>query len=226
MDYSLREEPIRSRPRPATVVIDLSEWRDHRVLALRDSCYYPGVIRNVGDAHGEILIEFDDKRKQVYSDVLGAGRYDVIGDASPSLGQVTLDAKVCIRQTVMHTIANSHVDASNVVDAGHVEPSHVDAAKVFVKGTVCKILTKPYRFVVKVPREDDQSDSYLVKRADLRLVQPLWADELEEGLEECDPARVETMGNNDSHLRSIDRSLIASRCCTRRRKSSVELTGR
>ncbi|XP_032676177.1 protein capicua homolog isoform X5 [Odontomachus brunneus] len=192
VDYSLREEPLRSRPRPATVVIDLSEWRDHRVLALRDSCYYPGVIRNVGEAHGEILIEFDDKRKQVYSDVLGAGRYDVIGDASPSLGQVTLDARVCIRQTVMHPITNSHVDASNV-DAGHVDPSHVDAAKVFVKGTVCKILTKPYRFVVKVPREDDQNDSYLVKRADLRLVQPLWADELEEGLEECDPSRIETI---------------------------------
>lgn len=194
VDYSLREEPIRSRPRPATVVIDLSEWRDHRVLALRDSCYYPGVIRNVGDTHGEILIEFDDKRKQVYSDVLGAGRYDVIGDATPSVGQVTLDAKVCIRQTVVLT--NSHVDASGAVDAGHVDPSHMDAAKVFVKGTVCKILgTKPYRFIVKVPREDDQSEStYYVKRADLRLVQPLWADELEEGLEECDPSRVETMG--------------------------------
>lgn len=195
VDYSLREEPLRSRPRPATVAIDLSEWRDHRVLALRDSCYYPGVIRNVGEIHGEILIEFDDKRKQVYSDVLGARRYDVIGDASPSLGQVTLDAKVCIRRTVMHPIANSHVDGSNV-DVSHVDPNHVDATKVFVKGTVCKILTKPYRFVVKIPREDNQSDSYLVKRADLRLVQPPWADELEEGLEDCDPSRVENIGNN------------------------------
>ncbi|XP_025157764.1 putative transcription factor capicua isoform X4 [Harpegnathos saltator] len=193
VDYSLREEPLRSRPRPATVVIDLSEWRDHRVLALRDLCYYPGVIRNVGEAHGEILIEFDDKRKQVYSDVLGAGRYDVIGDASPSLGQVTLEAKVCIRQTVIPSIANSHVDVSNVVDAGHVDPSHVDAAKVFVKGTVYKILTKPYRFAVKVSRDDDRTETCYVKRADLRLVQPLWADELEEGLEECDPSRIETI---------------------------------
>lgn len=175
VDYSLREEPLRSRPRPATVAIDLSEWRDHRVLALRDSYYCPGVIRNV--VHGDILIEFDGERKLVrYSDVLGMRRYDVIGDASPSLGQVTLDMKVCIRCP----IANSHVDAT----------------KVFVKGTVCKILTKPYRFVVKIPREDDQSDSYVVKRADLRLVQPPWADELEEGLEDCgDPSRVETIGN-------------------------------
>ncbi|XP_012530902.1 putative transcription factor capicua isoform X3 [Monomorium pharaonis] len=169
VDYSLREEPSRSRPRLA---IDLSEWRDHRVLALRDLYYFPGVIRNV--VHGDILIEFDGERKLVrYSDVLGARRYDVIGDASPSLGQVTLDTKVCIRCPTTN--------------------SHVDATKVFVKGTVCKILTKPYRFVVKIPREDDQSDSYIVKRADLRLVQPPWADELEEGLEECDPTRVENI---------------------------------
>ncbi|XP_053974368.1 putative transcription factor capicua isoform X4 [Hylaeus anthracinus] len=174
VDYSLREEPLRSRPRPATVAIDLSEWRDHRVLALRDSYYYPGVIRNV--VQGEIYIEFDGERKLVrYTDVLGTGRYDVIGDASPSVGQVTLDAKVCIR-----------CPTSN---------NHIDAAKVFVKGTVCKILTKPKRFVVKIPREDDQSDSYVVKRADLRLVQPPWWDELEEGLEDCDSSRVEGIDN-------------------------------
>ncbi|XP_026824235.1 protein capicua homolog isoform X2 [Ooceraea biroi] len=169
VDYSLREEPLRSRPRLA---IDLSEWRDHRVLALRDSYYYPGVIRNV--VHGEIFIEFDGERKLVrYSDILGARRYDVVGDASPSLGQVTLDTKVCIR-------------CPNV-------NSHVDATK-FVKGTVCKILTKPSRFLVKIPRDDDQSESYLVKRADLRLIQPPWADELEEGLEDCEgPSRVETI---------------------------------
>ncbi|XP_076237685.1 putative transcription factor capicua isoform X6 [Calliopsis andreniformis] len=168
VDYSIRDEPLRSRPRPATVAIDLSEWRDHRVLALRDSYYYPGVIRNV--VQGEIYIEFDGERKLVrYTDVLGAGRYDVIGDASPSVGQVTLDAKVCIRCPT----SNNHID------------------KVFVKGTVCKILTKPKRFVVKIPREDDQSDSYVVKRADIRLVQPPWWDELEEGLEDCDSSRVE-----------------------------------
>ncbi|XP_011053409.1 PREDICTED: putative transcription factor capicua isoform X2 [Acromyrmex echinatior] len=165
VDYSLREEPSRSRPRLA---IDLSEWRDHRVLALRDSYYFPGVIRNV--VHGEIFIEFDGERKLMrYSDVLGARRYDVIGDASPSLGQVTTDMKVCIRCPT--------------------SSSHVDATKVFVKGTVNRVLTKPSRFVVKIPREDDQCDSYIVKRADLRLVQPPWADELEEGLEECDPTR-------------------------------------
>lgn len=172
VDYSLREEPSRSRPR---LTIDLSEWCDHRVLALRDSYYFPGVIRNV--VHGEILyIEFDGERKLVrYSDLLGARRYDVIGDASPSLGQVNLDTKVCIRCPT----ANNHVDAT----------------KVFVKGTVCKILTKPYRFVVKIPREDDQNE-IIVKRADLRLIQPPWAEELEEGLEECDPTRVENIGNN------------------------------
>ncbi|XP_066597113.1 protein capicua homolog isoform X2 [Prorops nasuta] len=164
VDYSLREEPLRSRPRPAAVTIDLSDWRDHRVLALRDSCYYPGVIRNV--IHGEVVVQFDGDSKLVrYSDVLGAGKYDVISDASPSIGQVSLDTKVCIRLS--------------------------DATKVFVKGTVCKIYTKPNRFAVKIARDDDQSDTIVVKRAEMRLVQPPWSDELEEGLEDGDPMRTE-----------------------------------
>lgn len=179
VDYSLREEPLRPRPprsaaATTTVSIDLGEWRDSRVLALRDSYYYPGVIRNV--IHGEIFIEFDGERNLVrYSDVLGIGKYDVISDASPSVGQVALDAKVCIRCPT----SNSHVDSMT---------------KTFFKGTVCKILTKPNRFVVKIPREDNQSDSYVVKRADLRLIQPPWFDELEEGLEDCDSSKSEVVG--------------------------------
>ncbi|XP_033211435.1 protein capicua homolog isoform X4 [Belonocnema kinseyi] len=178
VDYSLREESPRSRPRPAPVAIDLSEWRDHRVLALRDSGYYPGVIRNA--TLGEIFIEFDGEGKLVrYSDVLGVGKYDVIGDASPSVEQVKIDSKVCVRCPT----ANSHIDTMT---------------SVFVKGTVCKILTKPKRFVVKIPREDDQSDSYIVKRADLRLVQPPWWDELEEGMEDCESLRADTSDYRNS----------------------------
>ena len=183
VDYSLREESPRSRPRPAFVAIDLSEWRDHRVLALRDSGYYPGVIHNAG--HGEIFIKFDGDGKIIrYSDVLGAGKYDVIGDASPSVGQVKIDSKVCVK----YPNANSHNDAMT---------------NLFVKGTVCKILAKPKRFVVKILTEDDQNNSFVVKRADLRLVQPPWCDELEEGMEDCESSRTETIGINSHQYFTI-----------------------
>lgn len=166
VDYSLRDESPRSRPRPHPVGIDLSEWCNHRVLALRDSRYFPGVIRSA--SHGEVRIEFDGEGKIVhYSDVFGVGKYDVISDASPSVGQVKIDTKVCVRCPT----TNCHIDAMT---------------NMFVKGTVCKILTRPKGFVVKIPRDDDQSDSFIVKRADLRLVQPPWWDELEEGMEDCE----------------------------------------
>lgn len=163
VDYSLREEPQRPRPRPPAVSIDLSEWRDHRVLALRDSRYYPGVIRTANN--DEIFVAFDGEGNTLvrYSDVLAAGKYTVIGDASPSLEQVCLDAEVCVRCPVQ----NSQNDAT--------------ASSLFVKGTVCKILTKPSRFVVKIQsRDDEQGDSFVVKRSDLRLIRPLWWEELME----------------------------------------------
>lgn len=167
VDYSLREEPSRSRPRP-TPILDLSEWRDHHVLALRDSRYYPGVIKDAGQ--GEIYVEFEGENTYVrYSDVLGAGKYDIISDASPSVGQVKMDAKVCVR--------------------------YLTTGTSFINGTVCKILTKPQpSFVVRIQRDDDKEDTILVKRADLRLVQPPWWDELEESMMESESRRIETVG--------------------------------
>lgn len=169
VDYSLREEPSRSRPRP-TPILDLSEWRDHHVLALRDSRYYPGVIRDAG-GHGEIYVEFEGEHTLVrYSDVLGAGKYDIISDASPSVGQVKVDAKVCVR--------------------------YLTTGASFINGTVCKISTKPQpSFVVKIQRDDDKSETIFVKRADLRLVQPPWWDELEESMMESEPRRVDSVGS-------------------------------
>lgn len=157
VDYSFREEPAVNRARLA---INLTDWRNHRVLALRDSrYYYPGVIRNA--SQNDIYVEFDDGCKSLhYCDVLGARKYDVIGDASPLTDHVTLDAKVCVR------IPNDKL------------------GNVFVKGTVCSLLTKPKRFVVRVHREDDQLETHTLTRADLRLIRPPWWDELEE-VEDC-----------------------------------------
>lgn len=175
VDYSLREEPQRLRARQSTLaMVDLGEWCGTRVLALRDSRYYPGVIRNA--SHGEVFIEFDGEGKLAkYMDVFGAGKYDVIGDAIPSLEQVTLDAKVCFKCPT----PNGHIDAMT---------------NVFVRGTVCKIFAPTKRFSVKIPTDGDQSDSYVVKRADLRLLQPPWVDELEDVLKESEPMRPESVG--------------------------------
>lgn len=74
--------------------------------------------------------------------------YDVIGDASPSVTEIALGTRVCVR--------------------------HMD---MFVEGVVFEILSHPVRFVVAVL--GDQPCNITVKRADLRLLRPLWWDEFE-----------------------------------------------
>lgn len=76
--------------------------------------------------------------------------YDIIGDASPSVNQLTLATRVCVRY---------------------------DQA-LFVEGFVCRVIEgPPVRFEVTVL--GGQQREVTVKRADLRLLRPPWWDELE-----------------------------------------------
>lgn len=85
-----------------------------------------------------------------YKDVLANDCYDVISDASPSLKQISIGTRVCVR--------------------------HNQA--LFVEGVVCSICdTHPVRFIVAVLGE--QRREITVGRAELRLLRPPWWDELE-----------------------------------------------
>uniref|UniRef100_A0A2S2P1Z1 Putative transcription factor capicua n=2 Tax=Schizaphis graminum TaxID=13262 RepID=A0A2S2P1Z1_SCHGA len=142
--------------------VDLQEWTDHRVLAKRDGVYLPGLIRQA-TSNGDVWIEFDysdeGQRYVSFKDVINASKYDVISDASPSLSQVNIGARVCVRI------------AGTQPDEGHLAP------RVFIEGVVQKIITSPVRFVVSVV--SGNNEEYVVKRADLRLLLPPWWDELE-----------------------------------------------
>ncbi|XP_050430424.1 putative transcription factor capicua isoform X2 [Adelges cooleyi] len=148
----------------ARLAVDLQEWTDHRVLAKRDGVYLPGLIRQA-TSNGDVWIEFDyveGQRYVIFKDVLNASKYDVICDASPSLSQVSIGARVCVRITGSQS------------DEGHSIP------RVFIEGVVLKIITSPVRFVVSVV--SGSNEEYIVKRADLRLLLPPWWDELEHGV--------------------------------------------
>lgn len=85
-----------------------------------------------------------------YTNVFDNECYNVIGDASPSINQITLATRVCVRHN----------------------------QSMFVEGVVCSRLEgQPVRFVVAVIGE--KSLEVTVKRADLRLLRPPWWDELE-----------------------------------------------
>lgn len=163
--------------------IDLSEWRDHRVLAKRDKVYLPGVIRKAVGA-GEVRVEFDycEGETTLFTDVLGSGKYDVIGDASPSRGQVQLGARVCVRIT-----GNSG--------------NQQGLSRVFYEGVVYKIHTNPVQFLVKLIGSNQPHEEHLVKRADLRLLLPPWWDELE-SLEDVHSSHMISSGNSRSFVGS------------------------
>ena len=103
----------------------------------------------------QIMVELDgrdEKEEKIvkFVDVLASECYDIIGDASPSINQLSLGTRVCVRY---------------------------DQA-IFVEGVVWRILdSTPIRFVVAIWGE--QKIELTVKRADLRLLRPPWWDELE-----------------------------------------------
>lgn len=140
--------------------IDLREWMDHRVLAKKDQVYLPGKIRRAG-CNGEVWVEFDnyEGKMAVFTDVLYSGRNNIISDASPSLQQIHLGVHVCVR-------------VAGTMDENQSVPT------VFVEGFVNKIMNSPARFVVKLLSHPNSE--HVAKRAELRLLQPPWRDELED----------------------------------------------
>ncbi|XP_076261582.1 putative transcription factor capicua isoform X1 [Rhynchophorus ferrugineus] len=146
VDYSYGP---RAPPQPPPPPVDLSEWCNHRVLAKKEDWYYPGVIKEAG--LNTITVELDGKLEKItYENVFDNQCYNIISDASPSVNQISLGIRVCVR----------------------------DNQNMFVEGVVCRILeVQPARFVVAVIGE--KTYELTVKRADLRLLRPPWWDELE-----------------------------------------------
>lgn len=142
--------------------VDLNEWLDHRILALRNDLYYPGVIKCA--AEDSLFIELDGEHELLkFDSVLTSKKFDIICNASPSLKQVTENMKVCFRRN----------------------PSTSDYSKnecnAFSIGIVRKILIKPTRFIVE---KISNHDNIVIRRADLRLIKPPWWEELEEACED------------------------------------------
>lgn len=124
--------------------IDLSEWKDHRVLAKQGDWYYPGVIRNATDT--DISVELDSSQSTIiqFKNVLQIECYDVIGDASPSIHELRLGTRVCVRHN-----------------------------QGFIEGVVCEIIEgSPIRFRVAVVRDRDELTAKRADLRLLR--QPWW----------------------------------------------------
>lgn len=109
--------------------IDLSEWRDHRVLAKQRGLYVPGVIRQAEGC--KVVVELDGLENEPveYSDVFGVNKNDVISDASPQMSHLHMGSLCVVRTT---------------------DPSRENVQNVFVEGLVYEVLNSPIRIRVKV----------------------------------------------------------------------------
>lgn len=107
-------------------------------------------------------MELDGKDEKLvhFTNVFDNECYNVIGDASPSMNQITLGARVCVRHN----------------------------QQMFVEGVVFQIVNdgQPVRFVVAVIGEKQVKIS--VRRSELRLLRPPWYDELIEPTATVDSA--------------------------------------
>lgn len=113
--------------------IDLSEWRDHRILAKQRGLYIPGVIRQAEGC--KVIVELDGQENDPveYSDIFGINKYDIISDASPQLSHLLIGSACVVRTT---------------------DPSREVLQSVFVEGLVFEVHNSPIRIRVKV-REFD-----------------------------------------------------------------------
>lgn len=137
-------------------LIDLSEWINQRVLAKRDCAYQPAVIREIKN-NCHIGVQFDsDKNLLYYNDVADQRNfYDIISDHSPMAIMLGIGSKVCVRTN----------PEENVYFEGQMVAKRV------------------HQIGYRVRTKDNKFDDW-VSRAVLRLLQPPWFEDLEEGVPE------------------------------------------
>ncbi|XP_077525273.1 protein capicua homolog isoform X3 [Amblyomma americanum] len=150
--FSSRNSSTTAEPVPG---VDLRDWKSHRVLVRLNDLYVPAVIKDVASDR-DVIVQLDSSQHQLFRvrDVFDAARLDVIGDHSPSPGQVTKGMQLCVR----------------------VEDN------VYAEGIVAEIRSRPpiQYFVRFLKRPGSVScDGVWVTRAGLRLRQPPWWEDME-----------------------------------------------
>ena len=140
-----------SPPSAKRPMLDLEEWKGHRVLAKRGNAYYPGIIGDV-QQYCHVGVLFDaDKSTVYYRDILEKNSVEIITDNSAPSAAIKVGMMVCVRPDVEENI--------------------------FMIGTVMEKRTQPVSYQVKVCGEQDRL--LAISRANVRLMQTPWHEDLE-----------------------------------------------
>lgn len=137
-------------------MIDLHEWVNQRVLAKKDGTFLSGVIKRI--IHNRSIGVLFDGESEVtnFLDVLDNKACVIVGDNAPPALMISIGCNVCVR---------------------------ISAEKnVFYEGQVLeKKSGQPVLFRVKIVNKGMLGNDVLVPRSSIRLLQPPWHEDLEEG---------------------------------------------
>ena len=134
--------------------IDLTDWVGHRVLAAKGDIYSAGVIRHVTRDTCDVTVMLDgETQTSVYRDVLSDTGARVISDVTPASDQVSVGSKFCV---LLDRQRNIFVEAL-VYEISRCHQGQTE-------------------FLVKLRAGGE--DKTWVRRSQLRLTSPPWAEEL------------------------------------------------
>ena len=140
-------------------LLDLSEWRNQRVLAKRRGVYEVAVIKGVlGMTGSDLDVEFEsDKAKVIFSNVFDPQASGLlVGDNNPQVASLTIGRDVCLRVS--------------------------QERNIFHEGVIVAVERNPlaFRVALKTIPGVSQGEEILAKRVHLRLLQPPWWEDMEE----------------------------------------------
>ena len=144
--------------RQTRLKIDLSEWVGHRVLAVKGDIYCSGVISAVAVPSDSLSVLLDgESQPTLYRDLLllpGHDRPPIISDVIPSSSQVNTGSKFCV-----------------MLDSKR---------NIFVEALVYEInqQVSPAEFLVKLRAEGEAGEKTWVRRAQLRVTEVPWHEEM------------------------------------------------
>ncbi|GFO30034.1 protein capicua homolog [Plakobranchus ocellatus] len=145
--------PLAKRP-----LLDLSEWKNQRVLAKRKGVYEVAVVKGVhGPASSDVEVEFEaDKFKTTFSNVFDPQASGLVGDNNPQVATLTPGRNVCVRVS--------------------------QERNIFHEGEIVEVKRNPLAFQVALKPVSGvtQGEEIIAKRVHLRLLQPPWWEDMEE----------------------------------------------
>lgn len=144
-----------SPPPGKRALVDLNEWKGHRVLARKGGVFLSGVIKQIAGVDS-LGVQFDGEKDVVYFENVFERRDEVrvISDSSPPAAMLQYGELVCVRSSAEEN--------------------------EFHTGKICGKSQQPVMYQVELSDGGGGQQNVWMSRANIRLLKPPWYEDLEE----------------------------------------------